>query len=749
MPRIWSIPFEPFYSKKSGIDPAIDWVLSRQKRQDPKDQDQSSKLGPGASFYFVRGDQKEWLPVVIELSKKVTPKEFREGKFLKKKDKRAWDEGMIMPDFYLDPPTPLKNGRFCTATVKARVVGIIRELVPEYVLRIELSLPLRLDALPVAGSAPGGDSTKRPRSRRKPSPLKSSAGPQVSKRRQRNGPLKEKIAPVKLIVGVIDDGIAFAHERFRIGLNSRVEFWWQQDGPVNGPHEGCRLDRAKIDQLLKDCSDSSGALDEDLVYVRAGLIDYRKNTHKSVAWRIAHGTHVLDTAAGYNNGRDDWDKEVDRPIIVVQLPTATTHDTSGATLSKYVLDAIYYIMQCAEQLAGAGPSIPVIINLSYGVSAALYHDSGCGFQEPLEAAIDYVVRQYKCVDPKALEVVLPAGNNHLSRGHAQWKFTKKISDYPVEPPCPNEACVILRWRILPDDRSVSLLYVTLPRRQGGGTDSGVELTVTTPGGIESMPIGETRTRIQGPGCVIDYVPRDLVTGTPAHFKITVAPTADDDHPTEIAAAGIWKTKIRNLKLGSSDADSVHAYIQRDDTPYGYPLRGRQSYFDHDCYQRFDETTGRILEADNSNCIVRRSGLLNAIARGNTTVVLGGFFRKERVAAEYSSGGPTDNPNRESPDAMCVSEDSKIHRGMFAAGSRSGSTVAMGGTSNAVPRATRRMAKWVTEEGEVADRNLVQEKAALYETRDPDPPPPPAERSGAGRIPLDQIVYIATKRFEID
>jgi len=42
-----------------------------------------------------------------------------------------------------------------------------------------------------------------------------------------------------VVVGIIDDGIAFGHQRFRkvVGGNieSRVEFWWLQDGVHGAP----------------------------------------------------------------------------------------------------------------------------------------------------------------------------------------------------------------------------------------------------------------------------------------------------------------------------------------------------------------------------------------------------------------------------------------------------------------------------------------------------------------------------------
>ena len=73
--------------------------------------------------------------------------------------------------------------------------------------------------------------------------------------------------PPAVVMGIIDDGIAFANERFRriLGgtIGSRVEHWWLQDGPYkpnffpflplgsqNVP-SGCELDKAQIDDLVR------------------------------------------------------------------------------------------------------------------------------------------------------------------------------------------------------------------------------------------------------------------------------------------------------------------------------------------------------------------------------------------------------------------------------------------------------------------------------------------------------------------
>lgn len=552
---------------------------------------------------------------------------------------------------------------------------------------------------------------------------------------------EQEVTPV--IVAVIDDGIAFIHERFRTRSSPRVEYWWQQDGISNasGPTAppGYILDKPTIKSLLNQCT-INGVVDEDLFYARTGLIDFAQPDHKAAAWHMAHGTHVMDTATGY----DWWEKKTSRPIVAVQLPTATTADTSGASLTAHVLSAIYFILDKADAIAHRQGRVylPVVINLSYGLISGIYNSSGSPV--PLEWLLDEIIkarRAYFNDDKRALEIVLPAGNSNLSRCHAEFAFDQT----PV---------VTLNWRVQPDDRTPSFVDIILPLRTSDKPRDRVTLTMITPDGTRiGEPIGEDSRQVySGAGCTVQYVaePKPLPGAAPesARFRISLLPTADHEKPTEIAAAGLWSIELTNKVLTPHDV--IHAYIQRDDTLYGYPTRGRQSYFDHECYERYDHAGREVEDDPQKPCVVRRAGLLNAIGRGSETVVMGGFIRKEDVAAPYSAAGPTHNSARVGPDAMCVSEDSRVHRGTLAAGTRSGSVVAMGGTSLAAPRATRWIAKQIALNKPSpwpGGREVIKKRAEKEEPGASRPHRPSPARGGAGRIGFDRVVLDPAKRYE--
>ncbi|MGE5666147.1 MAG: hypothetical protein ACM3ZD_05905, partial [Betaproteobacteria bacterium] len=105
------------------------------------------------------------------------------------------------------------------------------------------------------------------------------------------------------VLGVIDDGCAFAHASLRswsgAGWRSRIAWLWDQrtDAPAFGslgavPADfgyGAEVAAATIEQCLNDAT-HGGLLDEAACYEAAGYRRLRR--------RATHGMHVLDIAAG-------------------------------------------------------------------------------------------------------------------------------------------------------------------------------------------------------------------------------------------------------------------------------------------------------------------------------------------------------------------------------------------------------------------------------------------------------------------
>jgi hypothetical protein len=634
------------YAEISAVDPYIDLAF-----------------GTGEASFFSSERQRAWISVLLQLQG-ISPGDFAAGRFHPDPGWREWWRARVhVPALYRQSAAGLEDQKYCTAYVRhAEFFDALEKVtrLQAVVARVTLGQSFNDYAPPVAAGAP-----------------------KAEEREPAEAPVGDP-EPGTVVIGIIDDGLAFAHERFRLSpYETRVEHLWLQDGdydPKGSPVPyGRELRKKEIDDLLRHYQ-PTGFVDEDGLYRRVGAIDFRRRRHQSVARRAAHGTHVMDLACGY-----DFRQEAvpNRPIICVQLPAATTEDTSGATLDDHGLDAIRYILDRADAIArrrGCG-RLPVVINLSYG-NVAGPHDGSSA----LEQAIDELVR----ARPKT-RVVLPAGNSNLARLHAEVQFDEPKQTIP------------LHWRVLPDDKTPSFLEIWLPPGDPV-EESRIGLRIMPPSGPRSEPALAERSGFGlqlklNDGQILcearyRHIPAPTNRGM---FLVALQPTTRTEAAAPIAPSGIWTVELENLAFTRDHL--IEAWIQRDDTPFGFRRRGRQSYFDHECYRRFD-ARGREIERDThpeqaaSPCHVSRAGSTNAIATGEETIVAGGFLRKEGRAARYSAERASEMEPL--PRYLAPSDDSLVHLGLRAAGTRSGSVATMNGTSVAAPQVTRWIADQLAE-----------------------------------------------------
>lgn len=517
----------------------------------------------------------------------------------------------------------------------------------------------------------------------------------------------------RAIVAVIDDGLAFAHERFRFSNGySRVKYFWNQDDHTNAgsPSDygwGRELHQDEIDDLLDACR-HDGLVDEDEFYRLAG--------QDLVARRAKHGTHVMDIACGHDPECADPKDPCLPYIIAVQLPKWVTEETSGAFLTPKVYAAISYVLSRADEIASeekTGP-IPVVINLSYGTIAGP-HDG----TSQLELAIDQLVLSRNGL----LRVVLPAGNHYLARCHAHVELPRASGATPPE---------ILRWRVQPDNKACSFMEFWLPGQAAAESQPDIAIRITTPTKERSPWIrGNQNWEWRVSGETRFFAAYDKEVGGRSRIFLAMAPTAEHRSPPRTVPSGTWLIELRN----EGEATTGDVWIQRGDTPFGYPLSGRQSRFDDENYVRFD-LAGRPKQDDDIGSPIRRESTINAIATGTQTIVVGAYRGSDRTVSEYSCGGgrsaaPGRQPIR-SPDASAVADDTSVYRNLLAAGTRSGSVVAMNGTSVAAPQVTRSIWELMLEQ-KACDRPDIQRIARAADAKAPAPGSPPATRIGAGRL----------------
>ena len=546
-----------------------------------------------------------------------------------------------------------------------------------------------------------------------------------------------------VVIGVIEEGVALANQRFRRGpCDSRVEYAWLQDARCVGYVEGFGYGRelrkrdAKepggriidkgIDSLLRECI-RGGQVNEDLFYAAGGLADFGRPGHKAVALRASHGALVMDLACGHDQGTSPVGKDGldQRPIVCVQLPTVTVADTSGLGLERYMLDGLNYILDRADRLAGARgwDPLPVVVNFSSGVLAGP-HDG----THPIEVAIDQAIRKRRVNAPT--EVILPTGNSYLARIHASVLV-------------PAEGQVKLPLRVLPDDKTCTYVELWLPQPTAGASEAGLELMVEPPGGERSPALSDARSKR-----ALVWRPngRDAIShvyyeyfGAPTNrgrYLFALLPTACHKAPTQLAPCGTWSFILRSRT--GRPIDSVKAWVQWDDRPLGFPRTGRQAYFDDPGYQRFEKISGREVVEDNKESFTKRAGTLSAIATGADTVVVGALKQRELTVSSYSGAASqqANGAGRSGPDAVVASDDSSIHQGIAAAGTRSRSMVFPNGTSVAAPQIARFIAERLAK-GDHRKGCKIVKALALKQERDRPAAPPLSkrERGGWGRIVL--------------
>ena len=351
-------------------------------------------------------------------------------------------------------------------------------------------------------------------------------------------------------------------------------------------------------------------------------------------------------------------------------------------------------------------------------------------------------------------MVLPSGNSHQLMTHARITLKKsgaKGSEKSIQ------------LRVLPDDKTFSFVEIWLPHAsRAPGTDR-IEVTLTPPGGPASAPLSdaasgqsvELRAASGAVVCKMSYEFMALPTER-GRYLIALLPTALHNAPGALAPSGDWTITVRN-KTGKK-IKNIHAWIQWDDRPLGYPVTGRQAYFVDPAYQRRHLRTGRRIVKDNKKSLIRRAGSFNAIATGKAPIVAGAFNAKELWPAGYSSGGPltaareTQKPNRAGPDAMAVSEDSHVLTGILAAGSRTGSVFAMNGTSVAAPQIARwladQLASGKTNGAKQVSRKAKADEKTIFKPLEAtlaQPRPPAPERLGKGRMELPKTRIAQTLR----
>ncbi|MEM9148131.1 MAG: hypothetical protein AAGC57_18330, partial [Pseudomonadota bacterium] len=472
-----------------------------------------------------------------------------------------------------------------------------------------------------------------------------------------------------------------------------------------------------------------------------GVLDMaRPLGHREVAGRYAHGTHVLDAAAGADpDDPEEADFRRRVKIIAVNLPGSITFGESGTFLDCFMIYAIQRISDVADAVwdknhPDAAPEArrgyPVVINLSFGKQA--------GSKTTLDvfpAALKAFHQRRRDENRMPVQFVMPVGNDNLARCNAFLTPRREGEVDHIE---------ALNWRVQPEDQSANYVEIwsecfSHPSAfSKGEAPVPLELAVVPPGQTEPSFAagrnGQVRLLVpegagpdeQPAGAIYFQVVEDeRIPGTCRfRYVIATAPTLVQDGDGPQAPAGVWSIRLRNP---TPKRILCIASIQTDQAILPGRAIGLRSYFDDEAYWVYDQDgahveTGRALESYEfrpdlqteprpknldlvSGSRVRRHGTMNASAAHAAVARVGGFRASDQRTAPYSAtgrgrwngeddgtheiGGETEDPDRKrAPTANLPTDDGPAHFGILSAGAANGSVVAMQGTSFASSQATR-------------------------------------------------------------
>ncbi|MDG5976433.1 hypothetical protein H010_14296 [Hydrogenophaga taeniospiralis CCUG 15921] len=620
----WSAP-----GAINGQDPYLAWAEA--------DHFAGYRRGPGKK-------PPKWLPIVIELSSQA------DVPALVAASSTAW---LQIPRVYLNVP----GLRFCSARVKPRFFDKLRsdDHLRSLIQRFELGLPVE------------------PHTHALIDPCTPTSQPAPA-----HGLLGGKV------LGLIDGGLALANSAFLDQHGrTRIQHFWRQDAyqngnwPGNQPRHREPLDPARAGPTPHDMGyghELSGtAIDAAMAaYTRHGQVDedalYQHLQLWDLSMPVNHGTHVMSLACGPGNPLHPMHDDASRAdLVAVQLDWSNVLDTSGGAMNVSVLDGLMYI------LARCAPSAKVVVNISWGTLAGPHDGSSI-----LEAAMDQLIALYG----GRLQIAVPAGNAYQSRTHV---------NATLQP----DQTLPLHWRVQPDDRTQSFLEIWLP---DGAQD--VKICVTPPGQTEPLPqrcMGQSGVWTgdgSDPLCGLIYPTSSALGSRGTCVLLALEPTFSRKRSAATAPFGAWQVTLINT--GSTDI-TLDAYIERDDVAIGQNTGARQSYFE-DAHYDTSGNIGSFVDHADDPTPIRRSGTFNSLSTGQNTVSVGGIRRHASPSgyfALYSPRKPDPDASRPQrpgvkkvPDTLQVSDDNVALWGVRAAGSRSGSTARLVGTSSSAPQEAR-------------------------------------------------------------
>lgn len=368
-----------------------------------------------------------------------------------------------------------------------------------------------------------------------------------------------------VIVGVVDFGCDFVHENFRRpDGKTRLLFLWDQSRPQNsmspaGFPYGREFTAAQINAAL------AGASPYQALAYHPGL--------------QAHGTHVMDIAAGNGRGSGKAGVAPGADLIFVQLATEGLSASESFGNSRRLLEAVDYIFDKAAQLGRQA-----VVNLSLGTHGGPHDGS-----TPAERGFDNLLQA------PGRTIVISAGNSFQRRSHASGRLEAGQSR-------------VVGWEKFADDTTTNECEVWYDR-QGD-----LAVTLVFPGGgtrVGPVAAGTTSV-IKRNGVEVGRIIHRR--GDPLNGDNQIDILLDPSLPS-----GVWGVELR-----AAAPATYHAWIERDDDahgPVGQTIRNQSKFVAGD---------------NDPTCTV------GSISCGRHTLAVGSYSAvvQQRDLSAFTSQGPT-------------------------------------------------------------------------------------------------------------
>ncbi len=495
------------------------------------------------------------------------------------------------------------------------------------------------------------------------------------------------------VVAVIDDGLPFAHRGLldSTGATTRMQFCWLQSGIASAIVPGVEFTRDTINALV-----AAHGPDEDAVYTRAGAIETTPEYSSTLMHFASHGAHVLDAACGL---RPDEDDAMDHVLAIgVQLAAPVTIDTSGYGKSFAILTALHYIFDRAERIAEAylgsrTAELPLVINFSYGFSGGPHDGTG-----NLELAVEDLIRTRRTGSTgrpgMPTELVMPAGNT----------FGESMNAVIPAGTLRTGRGYDIGWRVQPNNTGMNYLEIWLPAAQAGQSGARLDLTLTAPDGAPCQASAALQLDLSAPltwpgvSAALTVAGRPAGTCTITRYNagwllalFAVNPSEPLDATLPAAPSGVWTITLTKTG-GGGIASPVACRIQRDNDPFGYRRGARQSRFEDPLEERFTADGAPSRVENPAAAFVRRFGSINGLATHREVTVVSSLYGDTGRPTPYGSAGPMPSTGRGDVSLSVQADDATVLPGLLSAGTRSGSSVRLSGTSMAAAMITRLKAR---------------------------------------------------------